>query len=155
MGLDMYLKRKKYVGAKYTKPQGEINIQINGKKLPIDFNKVSYIIEDAGYWRKANAIHKWFVDKVQDGIDDCKEYDVSIEQLEELLDLCKEVDDNPELANELLPTVDGFFFGSTEYDEYYFEDIKRTIDMLEEILNEEKDYNELDFYSEFTYQSSW
>ena len=22
-------------------------------------------------WRKANAIHKWFVDNVQDGVDDC------------------------------------------------------------------------------------
>ena len=46
------------------------------------------IIEEVGYWRKANAIHKWFVDNIQDGEDDCGYYEVAPEQLEELLNIC-------------------------------------------------------------------
>lgn len=47
------------------------------------------IIEEVGYWRKANAIHKWFVDNIQDGEDDCGYYEIAPEQLEELLNICK------------------------------------------------------------------
>ena len=39
-----------------------------------------------GYWRKANAVHNWFVDNVQDGNDGCKHYWVSKEDLQKLLD---------------------------------------------------------------------
>ena len=70
----MYLIRKKYVGAnlEHRKVKGKIELEIEGKKLPIEFDRLSYIDEEVGYWRKANAIHKWFVDNVQDGNDDCK-----------------------------------------------------------------------------------
>jgi hypothetical protein len=50
------------------------------------------------YWRKANAIHKWFVDNVQDGVDECQPSDVSRKQLEELVRLCKEVVSGSELV---------------------------------------------------------
>lgn len=93
MGLDMYLTRKKYIGANYEhrNVKGVVDISVGEKKVPIDFNKISYIEESAAYWRKANAIHNWFVKNAQDGVDDCREYWVSIEKLQELLDLCKEV----------------------------------------------------------------
>ena len=38
--------------------------------------------------------------------------------------ICDKVLDDNSLAEELLPTRSGFFFGSTDYDEWYFEDIK-------------------------------
>lgn len=157
MGLDMYLKRKKYVGAQYEHRNvtGSISIKIGDKELPIDFKKVSYIEEAVCYWRKANAIHKWFVENVQKNVDDCGDYYVETEQLKELLELCKQVKDNPTQANELLPTTSGFFFGSTEYDEWYFEDINETIKKIEKILEEEEELNKLGFYSEFEYHSSW
>ena len=63
--------------------------------------------------------------------------------------LCKQILDNRKLASELLPTASGFFFGSTEYDEWYYDDLKRTVDMLEPLLTEE--YEDWDFH----YQSSW
>lgn len=45
-----------------------------------------------GYWRKANAIHKWFVDHVQGGEDDCQFHrEVEREDLEELRDTCKKI----------------------------------------------------------------
>jgi hypothetical protein len=74
---------------------------------------------------------------------------------------------NKELAEELLPTANGFFFGSTDYDQWYYEDAKRTaeelgriFDMLETrttkwgwmypVMPEEPDW-EVKFY----YHSSW
>lgn len=72
-----------------------------------------------------------------------------------MLDTCKQVKGDNSLAEELLPTVEGFFFGDTEYDEYYFDDIQYTIDTLTQILKEEDEYNKNHFYSEFTYTSSW
>ena len=48
-------------------------------------------LTEIAYWRKANAIHKWFVDNVQDGIDDCRQSVVTREQLNELLSVCKKV----------------------------------------------------------------
>lgn len=46
-----------------------------------------------------------------------------------------------------LPPASGFFFGSTEIDEYYAEDLQNTIDQLEPLLKE----SDVSFY----YQSSW
>lgn len=158
MGLDMYLRRKKYIGAhwEHRNVKGSIDISINGHKCNIAFDKISEITEQFGYWRKANAIHKWFVDNVQDGVDDCKEYYVDEDDLKRLLDTCKKVKENHDLASELLPTTRGFFFGSVEYDEYYFMDIDETIEILEKALKDiEEDENKgLDGYSYF-YSSSW
>ena len=101
------------------------------------------------YWRKANQIHKWFVDHVQNGKDDCGDYYVSREQLQLLLDTCKIVLIDREEASQLLPVQEGFFFGSYEYNEYYFGDLQDTIDQIERILNEyPEDWD-------FKYQSSW
>ena len=49
------------------------------------------IITSLVSWRKANQIHNWFVENVQNGKDDCGTYEVSKEQLETLLDICKNV----------------------------------------------------------------
>lgn len=35
------------------------------------------IMTEIAYWRKANHIHKWFVDNVQYGVDDCGTYEVT------------------------------------------------------------------------------
>lgn len=102
-----------------------------------------------GYWRKANAIHDWFVQNCQDGNDDCRESYVSIEQLEELRKICQMVLDNHALASEYLPTTSGFFFGSTEYDEWYFQDLQSTVEIIDNALSKIGDE------WTFTYQSSW
>lgn len=101
------------------------------------------------YWRKANAIHKWFVDNIQDGDDDCGVYEVTIEQLEDLRDLCDRVIERKELAEELLPTQSGFFFGSIDYDEWYLETTLKTRSSLNELLSKCSG-NET-----FIYWSSW
>jgi hypothetical protein len=180
MGLDMYLTKKIDIGAEYEhrNVKGTIDITINGKPVNVNFKKVTIICERAGYWRKANQIHDWFVKNVQDSKDDCGEYSVSHEQMKELLTICKKIKKgcplkdgvitngyvyengikmpivgegkemtNIELAESLLPVRSGFFFGSTDYDQYYMQDIEDTIEILTECLKD-KD-------ADYTYQSSW
>jgi len=102
-----------------------------------------------GYWRKANAVHDWFVQNCQDGNDDCREAYVPIEKLEELRNICKMVLGNHALASEYLPTSSGFFFGSTDYDEWYYKDLESTVEIIDKALS--KISNEWTF----AYQSSW
>jgi hypothetical protein len=103
----------------------------------------------AFYWRKANAIHRWFVDFVQDGVDDCDRYAVHPELAAELVDRCEKVDADHSLGPELLPTLGGFFFGSTEYNDWYYQDIKETAVALgPRLLNAPKP-------STLYYQASW
>lgn len=150
MGLDMYLSKKTYV--KYWEHNGDDNYEVKvtkaGKPTNINPKKVSYIVEEVGYWRKANQIHDWFVRNVQDGVDDCRNAFVSREKLQELLDLCRIVVIDNTKAEDLLPTASGFFFGNTNYDEWYFQDIQSTIEILEEALSDEN-------ADEFEYHSSW
>jgi len=89
------------------------------------------------------------VDHCQQGEDKCQETEVSREDLSQLLDACRRVLKNKKLANELLPPASGFFFGSTDVDQYYFDDIKQTIEILEHALSPE--LKGWDIY----YQSSW
>ena len=150
MGLDMYLSKKTYV--KYWEHNGDNNYEVTvtkaGKPTNIDPKKVSYIVEEVGYWRKSNQIHNWFVENVQDGRDECQESYVSREQLQSLLDICRIVKIDKDKAPQLLSTQSGFFFGGTEYDEWYFNDIDNTIEILEEALGDEN-------ADDFTYRASW
>ena len=158
MGLDMYLWKEVYVGAEYAhrNMQVDIDIRKDGTRLPINKNKLCYITEEAMYWRKANAIHNWFVQNVQDGTDDCGKYSVPIEKLIELRKTIKKVLRNHKKADELLPSTSGFFFGSTEYNSYYFDDLKETEEELFKLI---KEYKKLDestrFDVNFYYESSW
>ena len=109
------------------------------------------IMDQVGYWRKANHIHNWFVENIQDAEDDCDYHrEVTKEDLEELLDVCLQVLRCPNLASELLPTQRGFFFGSTDYDEYYMKDVENTVDIVRRAL-ETTDFDREQLY----YISSW
>ena len=93
MGLDMYLTRKHYVqNWDHMKPSERHTVTVDGPRAKsIKPERISYIEEQVGYWRKANQIHKWFVDHCQDGVDDCRDAYVSEDQLKELRDLCRNV----------------------------------------------------------------
>lgn len=123
------------------------------------------------YWRKANAIHNWFVENVQNGIDDCGYYEVSINQIYDLMDCCRKIltiipkletilDSEEynyvfptkavETAQEVLPTTSGFFFGDTNYNYFYFKEILDTYNELKK-LAEDFDSEKYFYY----YHSSW
>ena len=116
--------------------------------------------ESLMYWRKANAIHKFFVDTCADGIDESQPIEVPIDVLADLLGRCETIlasgpnDDeliiDEDIANELLPTHDGFFFGSTDYDDWYIEDLKATTRAIKPIV----DHPEL-YPDPIIYQASW
>ena len=58
------------------------------------------IMDQVGYWRKANEIHNWFVENVQDGEDDCCYHrEVTKQVLEKLLDVCNKVLASCKLVN--------------------------------------------------------
>ena len=154
MGLDMYLSAKKYHSDAEWRPQESREEfarlkQASGvgasmtKDLPHIYLEVS-----VGYWRKQNAIHQWFVDNCQNGEDDCRTSYVSRDQLQELKSLCEGIIKNPSLASEDLPTSEGFFFGSTEYDDWYFEGLAETIEIVDRCLEMPDEW-------EFEYHSSW
>ena len=44
-----------------------------------------------GYFRKHNNIHKWFVNNIQNGVDDCGRYEVSLSKIKELKELCEKI----------------------------------------------------------------
>ena len=150
MGLDMYLSAKRYL-SEYNEDEKQIREQINA--VPISgkgLMQINEVTAEAMYWRKANAIHAWFVNNIQDGVDDCGEYYVSKESLKELREVCSEVLADPDKAEELRPPQAGFFFGSTDVDEFYLEDLRYTVEAIDRLLETEN----IDRWS-FCYSSSW
>ena len=146
MGLDMYLTAHGYLSSH--REGDDDKSQKIGEIMGSPF-RVKEVRADAGYWRKANAIHRWFVENVQDDEDNCQEYDVDDDQLRELLECCRAVLADPSKAEELLPPQEGFFFGSTEIDDGYWHDIAQTIKICENVLDNLPDGWWL------TYRASW
>ncbi len=129
-------------------PQWNNLVEMTGMKdVAVDIYGAQIEVTCA-YWRKANQIHKWFVDNVQGGEDNCGEYYVSHEKLKELLTTCQQALFAKDPS--LLPPQAGFFFGSYDIDEWYWNDIKETIKKLKRVL-ELPEMSKLSFY----YTSSW
>ena len=165
MGLDMYLSARKHINkidwnkldrdsdTKYseaTTPQWNDVVKSAGVDTLVDKESI-YGVDvsiNVAYWRKANQIHKWFVDNVQGGEDNCGEYYVSREKLKELLTTCRQALFKKD-PSELMPSS-GFFFGSYDIDQYYWQDIKDTIKQIAPLI-ENDEYKDLSYY----YQSSW
>ena len=125
MGLDMYMK-------KVRKSTGDV------------------IDNEVAYWRKANQIRNWIVnhtDYPEGG--NCIDFLLTKDNLTALVADCKRVLLDHDLAPELLPTKSGFFFGSTDYSGYYFDDIESTVRQVEEILKT------TDFETEDIYYCEW
>lgn len=152
MGLDMYLSAKRHL-SNYDFREDEKKLNAEVKKVigldGYDNDTASIQVEvNVGYWRKSNQIHKWFVDECQGGVDECQETWVSPEQLDALLTLCTKALDTKDAS--LLPPQSGFFFGSTEVDEWYWQDLEYTKRLLTKLLSDPQ-LKEYDFY----YRSSW
>ena len=165
MGLDMYLAAKKSISRiDYEKLDRDNGLGLDSPEVINE--QFTTLVKNAGlenvatdhygvevgvtcaYWRKCNQVHGWFVNNVQRGEDDCGEYYVSTNKLQELLDTVntalKTRDPN------LLPPTQGFFFGGYDIDEYYWNDLKYTKAQLERVLGL-PELSELSFY----YSSSW
>ena len=169
MGLDQYLEiRKNEYRSKYHQDTGS-DLALEYPKDITEFipnltnlsisRKTNY---EVGYWRKANHIHNWFIqncaykDEYGNPIDDCRPIEITVDKLEKLLDACKKVLEDHSLASSILPTQSGFFFGSTAYNEDYFDEIERTIEIIEPVLKFAKHKLEIeDYVWKVYYQASW
>ncbi len=172
MGLDQYLTANEYVGRTKRDPKGlsdtpkenELFYDLSNRRPGwIDtagFSGIS-ISYPVGYWRKANAIHGWFVTNVQDGRDECQKSYVSPQNLRDLREACQAVLASrnnssvnvAEVAEEngLAPTA-GFFFGGQEYDEWYYNDLKYTVATIDRLENKGLFDNA---WTDIEYQASW
>ena len=126
MGLDMYLQT------------------IPKNKIPKDYIEFCKYSDDAWNshkkyertlmdWRKANQIHHWFCENCK-----CLKpevlYMVTVEDLSKLCATMEKVLKNHKKAPLLLPTCQGFFYGSQEYDEWYFDELEYSLKHLKEII---------------------
>lgn len=146
MGLDMMLNAKRYL--MYNETETAEKLTEPFPELKEKGRKVKEVIVEAVYWRKVNAVHKWFVDNVQEGVDDCGYYYVDSSQLEELVAIAKRSLETRDPT--ILPPQSGFFFGSTEIDEWYWDGLEHTVEAVTRALE--------DFpgpYWDFEYHSSW
>ena len=110
-------------------------------------------IYQIGYFRKFNALHSYIVKTFADGIDNCQDiilYKEDVEQIKKVLDDVLNAHQQVEKAKEILPTQSGFFFGGTDYDEFYFEDVKVAADLMQNLLDN------FDFEKyQLIYEASW
>ena len=91
-------------------------------------------------YRKSNFLRGWMIRNTKLNADsDCEPVDVSTHLLEELYDECKEVLERHEKAEEILPTYPGFFFGTYDYDDWYFKQVKLVKEDVENILKRKKE----------------
>ena len=116
MGLDMYLEAQRHV-APYD-PQTEPMRRAIGAAIgyvpPKDkpgqdasLLEVSGVMVRVGYWRKCDALHRWFVDSVQEGSDDGRPAYVQDDCLRDLQRLCERAIDDPAGAAEQFNVGDG------------------------------------------------
>lgn len=176
MGLDMFLDAEFYF---FCEDREEKTKPIKEMLPEIGDNEVKKVVIGVGYWRKENHIHKWFVDNVQNGDDDCGRHYVERDDLLKLRKVCEKVVkeakliegmvengytyeggekksfmeagkviENAEVISKLLPTTDGFFFGSTDYNEWYLDGVKETIKIIDKCLNLPETWS-------LHYHSSW
>ena len=113
------------------------------------YDAIEAAVEDEVYWRKANAIHGWFVRIIQKGEDDCGLYEVTYSDLSDLRETCNDVLMDMTQAMNLLPPTGGFFFGSTKVDSDYVYDLEYTVQELDRIM--ESNNPDLRYF----YSSSW
>ena len=204
MGLFMYIDKRVN---KYVKDDGTLSNDLNDLNWnEYDCSNAITIISHAVAWEKANMIHKWFVDNVQNGMDDGGEYEVSIDELNKLRKLCLKIiyaldgekikvpnefvdKFNKTYGNEkeytqivkitkdnfkelkltgyhkltkkqiakidgILPTQFGFYFGNTEYNGMYLDDIIDTIKKLDYVIKDSKNKDGI-YENRYFYHASW
>lgn len=155
MGLDSYLYATKFVTSASWESEEECNTvkEIANLMGGNDFLRGGLQFAEVklqlAYWRKANQIHKFFVDNCGGGVDECQDICVDRDDLKDLIGRCESILEDHSKAEELLPSQSGFFFGGTEYDQYYFEELEETAEILKKILEKSpEDWK-------FEYHASW
>ena len=171
MGLDMYFEGTFSTRA-FTDNKVDVGINldfeatlesIGFENAPIEFSNWNYYSVNIpiAYWRKVNCIHNWFVENVQGGNDNCDRSYVSDEKIKELVEEIDNILSEPDPKTKLakaeanLPNTEGCFFGSKEYDDWYYKDLEDTKKTLEKVFEYEENAEAGKCFDSFYYQSSW
>jgi hypothetical protein len=99
MGLDMYLYGSKFFWTDWKTPAD------NRTEDGIEIRDLSV---NLGYWRKHPNLHGYIVKTFADGLDECQEIPLDVEQLKTIVGAVKE---------KRLPPTTGFFFGASTLDD--------------------------------------
>ena len=134
MGLDMFLFKHKKL-----------------RENDETYNKLAReTAEEVMYLRKANQIRSWIVANTEYQDDwNCEEVELPKDILEKLVSDCKIVLNNHDKAEQLFPTSSKFFFGTTDYDEWYFKQLETTATEIKHILEETNFEDEVIIYTEW------
>lgn len=117
------------------------------------FNMGKFEKTELAYFRKVNFLLPFFCYE-----ENCSDIEIDKYQVEDLVNACQTILDTlktsgtqaaTEVANEMLPTEGGFFFGSTEYDEWYFKDVEDVLNKFTTILDN------TDWENETVYMHCW
>lgn len=112
MGLDLYLYTQ-------SKPGNQL-----GEQLPRT---------EVAYFRKFNALLKW-VDTHVEKVANCEDIILDKNTLQKLLQTLERL--TGKNCQREFPTTDGFFFGSMQYDTWYWQDVGRLKKVLRTLLKE-------------------
>ena len=112
--------------------------------LDIYFHKTQTI--KIGYFRKVNFLVRYFSDKYD--LENCRPVEITVDDIKELIERCHNVLQDHSSAPQLLPTCSGFFFGNTEYNDFYFEDVYKVLCFCKAFIEE---YDEDDIDSNLTF----
>jgi hypothetical protein len=131
MGLDMNLTGVRYLGSRSTEQDSREN-------------KVKEKRYDLGYWRKHPDLHGYIIENFAEGVDDCKEIELSREGVETILHA---------VLHDDLPKTTGFFFGETTGEEKEY--TVKTLNNALLWLNSEDKEDETTAFKYIIYQASW
>jgi hypothetical protein len=95
----------------------------------VDYAIDCYASGNDMYYRKVNFLYAFFAEALTD--EQCV---VTKHDVETIISHCKEVLADHSLAEKLLPTQAGFFFGSTDYNEWYFKDVEYVLEQFTKYL---------------------
>lgn len=140
MGLDSYFYKKK---STYEHPQATKENPFAGP------HRITTVLDEVGYYRKFNALHAYIVEQFADGADLCQPIELSKDNVYTILEILTTIRDDHSQAY-LMPPTGGFFFGSTDVDEWYFRAVEDAVQLFGKFLAE------IDFETEgLVYQASW
>ena len=147
-------------------PTVELEQVVNIDGYNTDNYELFHVNDTKRYYWKANQIQNYFEERFyEDGNDyDGDEYDNVVTKIDDLtiddiIARINNIESSKETAKEEFPTTEGFFYGSTAYDESYFDtnnEFKNDLLELQKIRNEINEKLEnTDYHAIITYSSWW
>lgn len=150
-------------------PTVELEPVVNIDGYNTDTYELFHVSGAEHYYRKTNQIQNYFEEHFyEDGNDyEGSDYnnvvtkvdDLTIDDIIDRIDTIESSENREKTAKKEFPTTEGFFYGSTEYDQSYFDtnnEFKNDLTELQKICNEiNQRLENTDYHAVITYSSWW